>query len=301
MTDASSGAGPDGRLRLAVFDEFRLGIVQGQSVVDITELFRSWEPDGSGVNAAIAEWPEVAHAIPHAVQEGRAVSLADCRLRPPVPRPTHLLCAPVNYRQHQGEVEMDRTGEAPASADARQRGFFLKSPGSISGPHDPIELPDLPGREFAYEGEVAVVIGRPTRAVAAAEAWDHVFGLTGFVDVTLRPGSGVVEERSMRKSYATFGPLGPCVLVTSDPSIVPEVGLRLSVNGGVRQAAPLRDLIVDVATLVEMTSHVHALEPGDVIATGTPGGVGPIAPGDVVDLAVEPVGSMELEVQRRGW
>ena len=287
---------------LAVFDEYRIGMVSGHGIVDISECFQGWRPAATAIRDCIAEWPTVSGRVDQMISSGRLLDLAEIHLRPPVPEPRNLLCAPVNYHEHRGEVTMDRRGEATATADVRDRGFFVKSISSIVGPGDPIELPPLEQREFAYEGEVALVVGSPLRGrVDPNRAWDYVFGLTGFVDVTLRPSETRIEERSMRKSYHSFGPLGPWIMVTETEPDVDSIALELTVNGITRQSALLGDLITPIPGLLSSASQVLPLTPGDVFATGTPSGVGPLAAGDVVTLHVCPIGEMSLTVTEREW
>jgi 2-keto-4-pentenoate hydratase/2-oxohepta-3-ene-1,7-dioic acid hydratase in catechol pathway len=218
---------------------------------------------------------------------------------PPSPRPWTLLAAPVNFAAHLGELG-DRSPDRGA-LDARQLGLIVLAPGSITGPSGRIALPDLPGREFHFEGEIAVVIGRPARNVPEHRALGHVLGYTGLIDVTLRLSEQGREERSMRKSYATFTPLGPWLLTADEVPDPAELTLTLSRNGQVRQRGALRDLIVDVPGLVSRASRMLELHPGDVIATGTPPGVGPITPGDQLTLHVSGVGELRMPVVRRNW
>jgi 2-keto-4-pentenoate hydratase/2-oxohepta-3-ene-1,7-dioic acid hydratase in catechol pathway len=180
-------------------------------------------------------------------------------------------------------------------------GLIVVAAGSVTGPDGAIELPDLPGREFHFEGEIAVVIGRETRNVPEEKALDHVLGFTGLLDITMRLGGGLQEERSMRKSFATFTPIGPCVLTADEVSDLAGLSLQLRCNGELRQQGTLRDLIVDVPQLVSRASQVLPLHPGDLIATGTPSGVGPIVPGDELELTVSGVGTLRMPVTRRPW
>lgn len=288
-------------LLLAVFDDCRIGIVDGEEVVDITSVFEEWKPTSRAIVECLGEWPRARKELPGAWRSGSRTHLADVRLMAPVPEPRNLLCAPVNYRSHQGEIVMDRSGEAPAGSDARSRGFFLKSPSSVIGPSSPIELPKLAGRDFHYEAEIAVVIGSEGRGVPASAAWDHVLGLTGFVDVTMRPSESRTEERSMRKSFATFAPMGPYLMVTDGEPDLDEILVELLLNGELRQRGSLRDLIVDVPHLIEIGASVFPLMPGDVFATGTPAGVGALHPGDRLQLRVSPIGEMSFTVEERPW
>ncbi|RZL85349.1 MAG: FAA hydrolase family protein [Rhodococcus sp. (in: high G+C Gram-positive bacteria)] len=274
-------------MKLASFNHGRVGVVEGDGIVDVTDLV----PGGLGPS-----WPST--AMPRALADLDALlqefagkrdqlprlSLSEVALQAPVPRPGQLIALPANYDDHITEMT------SPNRAD--RNGFFALAPSSISGPADPIVLPDLPGYTIDHECELAVIIGKPARHVRPEDAFDHIAGYACLVDVTVRGP----QERAMRKSFPSFTPLGP-YLVTSDEVGNPdELGLSLSVNGEMRHDGNTRDLIVGIADGIAMISSVIPLEPGDVIATGTPAGVGPLAPGDEVKIAVERVGDMTLQV-----
>jgi 2-keto-4-pentenoate hydratase/2-oxohepta-3-ene-1,7-dioic acid hydratase in catechol pathway len=205
------------------------------------------------------------------------IPIADVRLRAPVADPSKIIAAPVNYRDHQAEMSSD--------AQVGALGFFLKAPSSLLDPGGTIQLP-YHDRRFDQEGELALVIGRTARRVSEEAALSYVFGYTGLLDVTMRGG----EDRSTRKSFDTFTPMGP-VLVTADEFGDPDdVRLRCWVSGQLRQEASTKDLIWGVARLVSYASSVATLYPGDVITTGTPAGVGPLAAGDNIRLQLSGVG-----------
>jgi len=189
--------------------------------------------------------------------------------------------APV--RDHQAEMNVETQVGA--------LGFFLKAPSSLLDPGGTIQLP-YHDRRFDQEGELALVIGRTARRVSEQDALSCVFGYTGLLDITMRGG----EDRSARKSFDTFTPLGP-VLVTADEFGNPDdVELRCWVSGELRQKASTRDLIWGVARLVSYASSVTTLHPGDVITTGTPAGVGPLAAGDTIRLELSGLG-LDLKAQ----
>jgi 2-keto-4-pentenoate hydratase/2-oxohepta-3-ene-1,7-dioic acid hydratase in catechol pathway len=145
------------------------------------------------------------------------------------------------------------------------------------------------------------VMGPEAKGVQEGEAYRHVFGYTCLLDITLRMTETEKEERSMRKSYATFTPVGP-VLITADEIPDPEnLNIRLLVNGEVRQQASTKDLIVKIPELIAISSRVVPLKAGDIIATGTPQGIGEIKAGDVVEIEIEQVGKMILPVSKRSW
>ncbi|WP_063043402.1 fumarylacetoacetate hydrolase family protein [Nocardia pseudovaccinii] len=208
---------------------------------------------------------------------GEAVPLGDIELGLPLADPSKIIAAPVNYRDHQIEMNVD--------AQVGALGFFLKAPSSLLYPGGTIELP-YRDRRFDQEGELAVVIGRTASKVSECDALEYVFGYTGLLDITMRGG----EDRSTRKSFDTFTPMGP-VLVTADEFGDPgAVELRCWVNDELRQQATTADLIWDVAKLISYASSVATLYPGDIVTTGTPAGVGPIEAGDEIRLELSGLG-----------
>jgi 2-keto-4-pentenoate hydratase/2-oxohepta-3-ene-1,7-dioic acid hydratase in catechol pathway len=202
----------------------------------------------------------------------------------PIVWPHNLFAYPVNYIAHQ--TEMASTHRADLN------GYFLKATSSISGPQDPIVLPDLPSREIHHECELALIIGKAGRHISADAAPDYVFGYSCLMDITVRGK----EERVMRKSYDTFTPIGPALVTADEVGDPSDLDMKLWVNDELRQHASTRDLIVDIPNMVALASSVSTLQPGDVIATGTPEGVGPIRGGDTVTIEIARVGRMTVPV-----
>jgi 2-keto-4-pentenoate hydratase/2-oxohepta-3-ene-1,7-dioic acid hydratase in catechol pathway len=252
-------------VRLVSYDDGRAGCLAGDRVIPLP---------GKTMRDAIASWAAGTLAAP---ADENGIPLRDVRLRVPVADPSKIIAAPVNYRDHQAEMNVDTQVGA--------LGFFLKAPSSLLDPGGTIQLP-YHDRRFDQEGELAVIIGRTARSVSEQDALSYVFGYTGLLDITMRGG----EDRSVRKSFDTFTPMGP-VLVTADEFGDPgEVELRCWVSSELRQKAATRDLIWSVARLVSYASSVATLYPGDVIATGTPAGVGPLTAGDTIRLALSGLG-----------
>jgi 2-keto-4-pentenoate hydratase/2-oxohepta-3-ene-1,7-dioic acid hydratase in catechol pathway len=252
-------------MRLVSYDDGRVGCLAGDTVIPLP---------APAMRDVIAAWDAGDLAVPG----GRhGIPLADVRLRVPAANPSKIIAAPVNYRDHQAEMSSD--------AQVGALGFFLKAPSSLLDPGGTIQLP-YHDRRFDQEGELALVIGRTARRVPEQEALSYVFGYTGLLDITMRGG----EDRSTRKSFDTFTPLGP-VLVTADEFGDPDdAQLRCWVSGELRQKASTRDLIWGVARLISYASSVATLYPGDVITTGTPAGVGPLAAGDDIRLEISGLG-----------
>lgn len=297
-------------MKLVVFDDYRIGVLDGLSVRDVSAAVPKWESgDIHAMNRLIAGWDGLRRRVAEVAASANAVPLGKVRLRPPVPAPTHLLAAPSNYRAHSDEM---RTGAAgvPVRQDssrprqtAEELGFFMKAMSSISGPADPIELPlkVYPDRRFDHEGEIAFVVGRPARGVSPRDAMDYIFGYTIMIDATMRASKEKSEERVQRKSFASFSPMGPCLTTADEMGPWQNIGVKLFLNGEQRQHAQATDMIVDIPNLLSRASQVMPLLPGDVYTTGSPAGVSPIAVGDTVEVEAERIGKMTLSVVERGW
>lgn len=282
-------------MRLHVFDDHRLGVgtPDGTALVDITSLVGDAVAPEHRMTALIESWdPEEVDAV---LRAGPRVALGDVVLRAPQPWPRTLVCAPVNYRRHQQEMGgPDGVYPGVTIATIETYAGFVIASGSIVGPDRSIELP-LPGRRIDHEGELGVVIGTGGRDIPRERALAHVFGYVPLMDVTLRGD----EDRSYRKSFDTFTPIGPAIVTADEVGDPGELDFELTVGGEVRQRANTRDLIYDVPRLIEFYSHAMTLRPGDVIATGTPEGVGPIEDGDEVVLSIERVGQLRMSVTTR--
>jgi 2-keto-4-pentenoate hydratase/2-oxohepta-3-ene-1,7-dioic acid hydratase in catechol pathway len=279
-------------VRLVVYDDARVGLLRGDQVVDVSDLCGvdgSWPP--VFLLRAIAGFDGLRPRLEEALRTRSGRPLGDARLQAPVVFPTKVIAAPVNYRLHIEEMRPLVKGELHA---IERYGVFLKAPSSIVGPGAVVELP-FADRRTDHEVELGVVIGRTARNVAAADAMRHVFGYTAVMDITVRGD----EDRSTRKSFDSFTPVGPA-LVTADEIPDPHsLGLQLWVNGERRQNGNTRDMIWDVPRLIEYASHVMTLHPGDLFTTGTPDGVGPLRPGDEVTMEVDRIGRMSVRVEPR--
>ena len=273
-------------MKIIRFGGGRVGIVEDDRVLDVTDLVEgsgsfAWPP--LGVLRLIRDFPALVEQAKGRTDE--RVALSTVELEAPIVWPHNLFAMPVNYMAHQ--QEMKSTNRADLN------GFFLKTTSSISGPNDAIVLPDLPGREIHHECELGIVIGREGRNVSREKALEYVFGYTCLVDVVVRGK----EERVMRKSYDTFCPIGPWIVTADEVPDPQNLQMQLWINGETRQSANTKDMIVDIRGMIELISRVTTLQPGDVIATGTPEGVGPIVRGDTLRIAIEHVGEMSVPVR----
>jgi len=207
--------------------------------------------------------------------EGREYGLDEVELLAPVV-PSKVVCIGLNYVEHARELDMDLP-ENPI--------IFLKPPTAVIGPGADIIMPPS-STQVDYEGELAVVIGEKCRNVSASKAEDRILGYTCFNDVTARDLQRKDGQWTRAKSFDTFAPMGPYV-AQADPS---SLSIQTRVNGEVKQNSDTSDLIFSVPELVEFISEIMTLLPGDVIATGTPPGVGPLKEGDVVEIEIEGLG-----------
>jgi 2-keto-4-pentenoate hydratase/2-oxohepta-3-ene-1,7-dioic acid hydratase in catechol pathway len=217
-------------------------------------------------------------------ETGRQSPLTGARALCPV-APPQIMAIGRNYRAHAKELG----NEVPAFPL-----LFLKAVSSLLGPGETVLLPPESSR-VEHEGELGVVIGRGGRRIPESEAMSHVFGYTVLCDVTARDLQKSDGQWSRAKGFDTFCPVGPEVVTGVDPA---ALGVRVLVNGAVRQDGNTRDMVFPVAHLVSHLSQAMTLEPGDLIATGTPEGVGPLADGDALVVEIENVGKLEVHVRR---
>ena len=279
-------------MKLASFGGGRIGVVVDDRLIDATVASSVsadfWPP--VGMVKLIADFDRARPQLEALAQSEAGTPLSTADLECPILWPNKVIAFPANYHAH---VEEMKTGTGLISKfKADGQGFFLKSNSSLSGPREPIALPNIQGRQVHHECELAVIIGKGGRMISREDAMDHVFGYSCLLDIVVRGQ----EERVMRKSYDTFCPLGPYIVTRDEVPRFDDIDLRLEVNGEVRQKANTRDLIVDIPDMIRMASSVMTLYPGDIIASGTPAGVGPLKSGDKVKIVISPVGSMTLDV-----
>lgn len=282
-------------MRLARFNGGRIGVVTDAGIVDITDLSgidpKAWPP--VGMVKTIARFDEIREAVREAASIRSAISLDTVRLDSPLVWPNKIVAFPANYDDHIEEMKSGKRVGLVSKSKAGGQGFFLKANSSLSGPADPIVLPPLAGREIHHECELAIIIGKGGRSIGRSEAAQHIFGYTCLIDMVVRGQ----EERVMRKSYDTFCPIGPWIVTADEIPDFTSIETSLHVNGTLRQTANTANLIVDIPEMIAMTSAVMTLEPGDIIATGTPAGVGPVSDGDIVSISIAGVGRMDLPVR----
>ena len=283
-------------MRFCRFDDDRLGVVIGEAVHDVT--------------AALEVLPELRWPLPHGdhfmrhfdrvrpemerqAKDAGSRPVSEVKLLSPIANPGKIVAAPVNYQLHLDESRAD-TGinfgtEVKTIAEY---GLFLKAPSSLVGPHEGV-VADWADRRIDHEIELAAVIGTQGFRISREEALSHVAGYTIGFDMTIRG----TEDRSYRKSLDTFTVLGPWVVTADEVGDPGTLDFELRVNGETRQKSNTSMLIYDTARLIEYASKAFTLYPGDVILTGTPEGVAPVAPGDVMHAWIDRIGSMDVRVR----
>ncbi|CAN5479438.1 fumarylacetoacetate hydrolase family protein [soil metagenome] len=257
----------------------------GASVSDINALFR-----GGKVEA-----------------RGQKIALSAVKLKAPVPLPLrNIMCVGKNYHEHAKEFSasgFDSSSTGAADAIPTAPIIFTKVPQSVIGPDEAILYPTGVSEQLDYEAELAVIIGKGGRGIAKDAAMAHVWGYTIINDVTARDLQARHKQWFLGKSMDTFAPMGPWC-VTADEVDLATAGIRCWVNGELRQDAKIADLIFDIPTLISTISAGITLMPGDIVATGTPAGVGIgfkpprfLKPGDVIAMEVDGIGRLSNPVR----
>ena len=283
-------------MKLVLFDENRLGVINDGLVVDAMEVFKGvqFRRPQDMIEEIITNWEEMGPKIVSSVQGKVGVPLASVKLRPPVPQPSKLICAAVNYLEF-GQRE-------PAVLDA-----FLKSPSAIIGSGDTCVLPPAPATIFHHEPELAFVVGKRATNVTQEDALSYIFGYCNFLDMSARGLQGAVGNSFfLGKCWDTFAPMGPA-LVTADEIPDPQnLQIRLWNNNEPRHDFPTSDMAHQIRELVSEFSKITTLEPGDVVATGVNHQqIGAVQEGDVILMEIKELGpALEIRISdpsNREW
>ena len=282
-------------MKLLFFDDFKLGVLQGNNVVDVSDVVRDIPHTGSQqlIGGLIERYGDYKARLQQAVERGSGVPVSQVRIRPPLPKPANVVCMAVNYME-------DGTRSAPAPINA-----FHKSPNAVIGYGDTMVLPDVPATIFEGEAELALVIGKRAAQVKAADAMGYIFGYLNFIDGSARglPPSG--NTFYQMKSRDTFAPLGP-YLVTADEVPNPQnLQVKLWVNGDLKQNYNTDDMAHNIPRVIEWVTSIHTLEPGDVVATGTNHrGLSAFQDGDLVEIETAGLGRLRFHIKdelKRTW
>jgi 2-keto-4-pentenoate hydratase/2-oxohepta-3-ene-1,7-dioic acid hydratase in catechol pathway len=282
-------------MKILFFDDFKLGVLKGDAVVDVSRVVQDLPQLGPQdvIRGVIERFGELRPRLEAAAAQGQAVPLDRVKIRAPLPKPTNVVCMAVNYME-----DGTRTEPAPINA-------FLKSPSAVIGSGDTMVLPDVPATIFEGEAEMAVIIGKRASHVSAANAMSYVFGYTNFIDGSARGLPPAGNTFYQMKSRDTFAPLGP-YLVTADEIADPHrLQIRLSVNGTVKQNFNTDDMAHKIPRCIEWVTSIHGLEPGDVLATGTNHrGLSAFQDGDAIEIETQGLGALRFNVRdplKRMW
>jgi 2-keto-4-pentenoate hydratase/2-oxohepta-3-ene-1,7-dioic acid hydratase in catechol pathway len=283
-------------MRFCRFGDGRLGLVEGSNVRDVTaalDVLPAYRYPLPPYDLFVANLDRVAERARSIAAASPILPLAGLQFLSPVANPSKIIGAPVNYQKHLDEVRSDaqlhHDSEAH-SAPIHKMGLFLKACSSLVGPGEGIALRKL-DRRNDHEVELAVVIGKRGNNIPASQALKYVAGYTIGLDITIRGP----EERSLRKSGDSYAVLGPWLVTTDEIPNPGDLDLKIAVNREERQNSNTKYMILGVPQLIEFASAFYALNPGDVIMTGTPEGVSPIEPGDSIFATIEKIGTMEVK------
>jgi 2,4-diketo-3-deoxy-L-fuconate hydrolase len=290
-------------MKICRFNNNRLGLVDLEKgvVYDVTralEVLVAQSYPLPGYDLLIKELPRIKRAIRAELPTARKLPLHKVKLLAPVANPGKIIGAPINYHDHINEVSTNASlahGRDMGSAAISKWGLFLKARSSLVGPSRGITLrqpfTEMENRND-HEVELVAVIGKKGTHISSADALGYVAGYCIGLDMTLRGP----QFAGFRKSIDTYAVLGPWMVTADEFGDPGDVRLGLSVNGEPRQSASTRQLIYDVPRLIEFASSFYTLEPGDLIYTGTPAGVGPVKAGDTIVADVDGIGTMSVKV-----
>jgi len=282
-------------MKLAFFDDFKLGVVKDETVVDVSGAVSGIEHTSPQdlINRIIENFSQYREALQQAADSGQGKPVSSVRLRSPLPKPPNIICMAVNYME-------DGTRAEPAPINA-----FQKSPNAVIGNGDTMILPDIPASIFEGEAEIALVIGKKAKNVKPEEAYDYIFGYMNFIDGSARGLQAGGNTFYQMKSRDTFAPMGPYLVTADEVDDAQNLDIKLWVNEDLKQSFNTDDMAHKIPRIMEWVTSIHELEPGDVVATGTNHrGLSALMDGDTVDLEVEGMGRLHFNVQddlKRTW
>lgn len=277
-------------MRFIQYDDGELGLLteDGTGIISLT--------DRLGLSSADPLLEYIRGEYDASEYEGREpdVAIEDVHVGAPVRRPGKVIAAPLNYENHIEEAISDLDITTDEWFTIEDKGYFLKAPSSVVGPDDGIVLP-FSDRRCDHEIELAFVMDDDVKNVSSEEAWDHIFGYTILLDISVRGD----QDRSSRKSYDTFTVVGPVVVTPDEVGDPQDLDLELALNGETRQDDNTSDMVYTCGDIVQYASIGSTIEAGDIITTGTPEGVSALADGDTIDAEITNVGSMTVDVEER--
>jgi ureidoglycolate lyase len=280
-------------MKLVTFSDSRparVGLVKGEGVIDLSKADPDLPRDMIGL---MNEWPRVRSIVERAATRDADASLKAVKLQAPVPRPSKALAIGLNYADHIAESGQ-KTPE--------QQIWFCKHQNAINGPFDPIQLPKV-SMFLDYEAELVAVIGKRCKHVTKDQAHEVIFGYAVGNDVTVRDWQWKTPQWMLGKSFDTHAPFGPWIVTADEIGDPHTLGIRAYLNGEKKQDSNTKNLVFNVFDQVAHLSQAMTLEPGDIIFTGTPGGVGAamkpplfMKAGDVTRIEIDKIGAIEATI-----
>lgn len=291
-------------MKLALFDANRLGVVverdSGTGVVDVTDALpgqHEADPLTAGWWRALCrDFDTIQPDLQAAADRGHVRPLETVALQAPVLGPTKIIAAASNYGAHVAEMhDVQERTLGRIEPWMMEFDVFLKAPSSIVGPGADIVLPSdvvAARQEIHHESELVVVIGTGGKDIPVETALEHVLGFTAGLDITVRSAA----DRSRRKSYDSFSPVGPWIVTRDEVGDGSGLRIELTCDGVVRQSVNTDDLLATVPQIIAYASTIMTLQPGDLIFTGAPPGVGPITRGERLEMSISRIGAMHVGV-----
>jgi 2-keto-4-pentenoate hydratase/2-oxohepta-3-ene-1,7-dioic acid hydratase in catechol pathway len=282
-------------VKILYFDDFKLGILRGTDVVDVSSVVQDVPHTGphDRINSLIADFDAYKDRLEKAAADGAGVAVDSVRIRPPLPKPGKIDCMAVNYME-------DGTRDAPAPINA-----FHKAPEAVIGCGDSMVLPDVPATVFEGEAELGVVIGKTATNILAENAMDHIFGYVNFIDGSARNLPPLGNTFFQVKSRDTFAPIGPYIVTADEIDDPQSLQVQLWNNGTLMQDFNTDDMAHTIPRCIEWLSSIHTLSPGDLVATGTNHrGLNAFLDGDKIELEVEGMGRLHFNIRddlKRVW
>ena len=283
-------------MKLVFFNEFNLGVVKEQDVVDISEVVKDIPRVGPGdlMSRLIENFDDYRAAIEAAVSSGNGVPLESVRLRAPLPKPGKILCMAGNYLENGTLTE------------PRPINGFLKNRNAVIGDGDTVILPPAPVTIFHHEAEAGLVIGKKASKVKAEDAYDYIFGYMNAIDVSARGlGPEGMDAFFMGKSWHSFAPIGPYLVTAEEVPDPQDMHIQLWVNGDIRQDYSTSDMGHKIPETIEWATSIATLNPGDVLFLGTNHqGLGSLQDGDQIEMGIEGLGRIHLNINenlKREW
>ena len=276
-------------MKFVRFNETRLGLLTDEDgIIDLTDRLgiSSHDPLQTYIRG---DYDASAYEDAEPDYQRAAVTLGS-----PIHRPGKVIAAPLNYENHIEEAIADKDITTDEWFSIKDKGYFMKAPSSVVGADDGVVLP-FSDRRVDHEVELAFVMDADVKDIDAEEAWDHIFGYTILLDISVRGD----QDRSNRKSYDTFTVIGPAVVTADEIADPQDLEMELQLNGETRQQENTGDMVYTCADVVQYASLGATIEAGDVITTGTPEGVSGTSGGDVIDAQIESVGAMSVDVTER--